>query len=95
MEQQKAYNNYLRRVHFSCSSSQIHLVPLALSGSPDWLLIEHILLAKIKCSKNRLYLVDLNIVQLVCLVAWHNEEPWLRHAHFEHLSFDVLGWMAR
>jgi hypothetical protein len=34
-------------------------------------------------------------VQLVCLVAWHNEEPWLRHAHFEHLSFDVLGWMAR
>jgi hypothetical protein len=56
---------------------------------------EHILLAKIKCSKNRLYLVDLNIVQLVCLVAWHNEEPWLRRAHFEHLSFDVLGWMAR
>lgn len=46
-----------------------------------------------------LYMVDLNIVQPlpVCLVAWqwHNEEPWLQHAHLEHLNLDVLARMAR
>jgi hypothetical protein len=31
----------------------------------------------------------------MCLATEVDEEPWLWHAHFEHLSFDVLGWMAK
>ncbi|XP_066323887.1 uncharacterized protein [Miscanthus floridulus] len=53
------------------------------------------LLAKVKRSRNRLYLLDLKVEQLVCLAAWHTEEPWLWHARFGHLSFDALGRLEK
>ena len=31
----------------------------------------------------------------MCLAAWHNEEPWLWHAWFGHLSFDALGKLEK
>ncbi|XP_066323525.1 uncharacterized protein [Miscanthus floridulus] len=49
---------------------------------------EQRLLAKVKRSQNRLYLLDLKVEQPVCLAARHTEEPWLWHARFGHLSFD-------
>ena len=48
-----------------------------------------------KRSRNRLYLLDLKVEQLVCLVAWHTEEPWLWHAQFGHLSFDALSRLEK
>jgi hypothetical protein len=51
-------------------------------------------LAKVKRSKNQLYMLDLKIVQPVCLTVRHKEEPWLA-CLFEHPSFDTLGKMAR
>jgi len=42
-----------------------------------------------------LYLPDFKVEQPVCLVAWHTEEPWLWHARFSHLSFDMLGWLGK
>ena len=56
---------------------------------------ERRLLAKVKHSCNRLYLLDLKVEQPVCLAARHTEEPWLWHARFGHLSFDALGWLAK
>jgi len=38
---------------------------------------EQRLLAKVKRSLNRLYLLDLKVEQPVCLAARHTEEPWL------------------
>ncbi|XP_066316046.1 uncharacterized protein [Miscanthus floridulus] len=35
------------------------------------------------------------VEQLVCLAAWHTEEPWLWHAWFGHLSFDALGRLEK
>ena len=31
----------------------------------------------------------------MCLAAGHTEEPWLWHARFGHLSFDVLGRLEK
>ena len=56
---------------------------------------EQRLLAKVKRSQNRLYLLDLKVEQPVCLVARHTEEPWLWHALFGHLSFDALGRLEK
>ncbi|XP_066351320.1 uncharacterized protein [Miscanthus floridulus] len=53
------------------------------------------LLAKVKRSRNRLYLLDLKVEQSVYLAARHTEEPWLWHARFGHLNFDALGWLEK
>ena len=50
---------------------------------------------KVKCSRNRLYLLDLKVEQPVCLAARHTEEPWLWHARFGHLSFDAFGRLEK
>ena len=42
-------------------------------------------------SQKWLYLLDLKMEQPIYLATWHMEEPWLWHARFGHLSFDVLG----
>ncbi|XP_072146644.1 uncharacterized protein [Setaria viridis] len=52
---------------------------------------DHHLLAKVKTSYNRLYTLDLKIGRPVCLAAHHDDEAWLWHARFEHLSFDALA----
>ena len=31
----------------------------------------------------------------MCLAARHTEEPWLWHARFRHLSFDMLGQLEK
>jgi hypothetical protein len=56
---------------------------------------ERRLLAKVRCTGNRLYLLDLKIKQPVCLAALRTEEPWLWHARFGHLGFDALGWLEK
>ena len=56
---------------------------------------EQRLLAKVKRSLNRLYLLDLKVEQPVCLAARHTEEPWLWHVRFKHLSFDALGRLEK
>ena len=56
---------------------------------------EQRLLAKVKGPQNRLYLLDLKVEQPVCLAARHTEEPWMWHAWFRHLSFDVLGRLEK
>jgi transposase InsO family protein len=39
--------------------------------------------------------VDLQVTQPVCLAAHGDDEAWLWHARFEHLSFDALKELAR
>ena len=56
---------------------------------------ERCLLVNVKRSCNRLYLLDLKVEQPVCLAARHTEEPWLWHARFGHLSFDVLDRLEK
>ena len=53
------------------------------------------LLAKVKRSRNRLYLLDLKVEQPMCLAAQHTEEPWLWHSWFGHLSFDMIGRLEK
>jgi hypothetical protein len=40
-------------------------------------------------------LLDLKVEQPVCLAARRTKEPWLWHARFGHLSFDVLEWLEK
>ena len=42
-----------------------------------------------------MYLLNLKVEQSVCLVARHFEEPWMWHARFRYLSFDVLGRLEK
>jgi hypothetical protein len=56
---------------------------------------EHRLLAKVRRTGNRLYLLDLKVEQPVCLAAQRTEEPWLWHARFGHLGFDALGRLRK
>jgi hypothetical protein len=53
------------------------------------------LLAKINCSTNCLYKIDLRITRPVCLATHGDDEAWLWHARFGHLSFDALRSLAR
>ena len=48
-----------------------------------------------KRSLNRLYLLDLKVEQPVCLAARHSEEPWMWHARFRYLAFDMLGQLEK
>ncbi|WVZ71925.1 hypothetical protein U9M48_020454 [Paspalum notatum var. saurae] len=53
------------------------------------------LLTKVKRSINRMYLLNLSIVRPVCLAAVKDDEAWLWHARFGHLSFGALARMSR
>ncbi|WVZ88500.1 hypothetical protein U9M48_035017 [Paspalum notatum var. saurae] len=53
------------------------------------------LLTKVKRSINRMYLLNLSIVQPVCLAVMKEDEAWLWHARFGHLSFEALARMSR
>ena len=55
---------------------------------------EQRLLAKVKRSWNRLYLLDLKVEKPICLAAERTEEPWLWHARYRgHLTFcHPYGW---
>jgi hypothetical protein len=56
---------------------------------------DHHLVTKINCSTNRLYKIDLRLTQPVCLAAHGDDEAWLWHALFKHLSFDALRNLER
>jgi hypothetical protein len=40
-------------------------------------------------------MLDLEVVQLVCLAVQHTEEPWPWHTRFAHQSFDTLGRLEK
>ena len=56
---------------------------------------ERRLLAKIHRNLGRLYVLDVNIAQPVCLAARGEEEAWVWHARFGHLHFAALCKMGR
>ena len=56
---------------------------------------EQQLLAKVKRSRNWLYLLVLKVEQPIYLVARHMEESWLWHVRYGHLSFDALDRLQR
>jgi hypothetical protein len=53
------------------------------------------LLAKIRRSASRLYVLDLDIVQPVCLASRTGEDAWRWHARFGHVNFAALRKMGR
>jgi hypothetical protein len=53
------------------------------------------LLAKIRHSAGRLYVLDLTIARLVCLVVCVGEDAWRWHARFGHINFEALRKMGR
>jgi hypothetical protein len=40
--------------------------------------------------KNRLYIMNVNLTALVCLMARMDEQVWLWHARYGHLNFRSL-----
>jgi hypothetical protein len=52
------------------------------------------LLARIQRGATRLYMLELQIAQPVCLATWVGEEAWQWHACFGHVSFSALKKMA-
>jgi hypothetical protein len=52
------------------------------------------LLARVKRSPTRLYLLDLNIGHPICLAARSEEAAWRWHGRFSHLSFKLLRQLA-
>jgi hypothetical protein len=53
------------------------------------------LLTKLKLSSNQLYILNIRLVQPMRLAMEVDEEPWLWHARFGHMSFNVLGRMVK
>jgi hypothetical protein len=56
---------------------------------------ERCLLAKIRRNAGRLYVLNINIAQPVCLAARGDEEAWVWHARFGHLNFRAFRKMGR
>ncbi|XP_071683640.1 uncharacterized protein [Lolium perenne] len=56
---------------------------------------DKVLVAKVPRTKNRLYIVHLQIVQPVCLAAHANDDAWRWHSRFAHQSFTNLEKMAK
>jgi hypothetical protein len=48
------------------------------------------LLAKVTRGTNRLYVLNVQVPQPLCLAARRDDEAWQWHEHFEHLHFEVL-----
>ena len=53
------------------------------------------LLAKIRRSAGRLYVLDIAIARPVCLAACAGEDAWRWHARFGHINFEALRKMGR
>jgi hypothetical protein len=52
------------------------------------------LLARVKRSSSRLYLLELKVDRPVCLSARSTETAWRWHARFSHISFQSLRRLA-
>jgi hypothetical protein len=50
----------------------------------------HYLLAKVTRGTNRLYVLNVQVAQLICLAARWNDEAWQWHERFRHLHFEAL-----
>jgi hypothetical protein len=50
----------------------------------------HCLLAKVTRGTNRLYVLNVQVAQLLCLAARWDDEAWQWHERFGHLHFDAL-----
>jgi hypothetical protein len=48
------------------------------------------LLTKVTRGTNRLYILNVQVVQPLCLVARRDDEAWQWHERFGHLHFDAL-----
>jgi hypothetical protein len=48
------------------------------------------LLTKVTRGTNRLYVLNVQVAQPLCLAAHQDDEAWQWHEHFEHLHFEVL-----
>jgi hypothetical protein len=53
------------------------------------------LLARVERTKNRLYLLIVNVAQPVCLAARGEESAWRWHARLSHINMPPLRRMAR
>jgi hypothetical protein len=53
------------------------------------------LLARVRRTRNRLYLIKITVARPMCLSARTQEAAWLWHARFGHLHFDALRRLAR
>lgn len=56
---------------------------------------QRMLLARVKRSRNRLYILNLDRADPVCLLAHMEEEAWTWHARFGHLNFQALRMLGR
>lgn len=56
---------------------------------------ERKLLANVKRTRNRLYILDLIMAKPVCLKASTGDEAWKWHARYGHLNFKALRELAR
>jgi hypothetical protein len=54
----------------------------------------HRLLAKVTRGTNRLYVLNVQIAQPLCLAARWDDEAWQWHERFGHLHFKALKWLS-
>jgi hypothetical protein len=52
------------------------------------------LMAKIRRSTGRLYVLDITIARLICLAVCVGEDAWRWHARFGHINFEALWKMG-
>jgi hypothetical protein len=51
-------------------------------------------LAKVTRDTNRLYVLNVQVAQPLCLVARRNDEAWQWHERFGHLHFEALKQLS-
>jgi transposase InsO family protein len=56
---------------------------------------ERQVLAKVRRSANRLYILNIEQSEPVCLLSKASELPWLWHARYGHISFHALRLLAK
>jgi hypothetical protein len=54
----------------------------------------HRLLAKVTRGTNRLYVLNVQVAQPLCLTAHWDDEAWQWHERFRHLHFEALKWLS-
>jgi hypothetical protein len=52
------------------------------------------LLAKVTIGTNRLYVLNVQLAQPLCLAARWDDEAWQWHERFGHLHFEALKWLS-
>ncbi|KAJ4740894.1 Transposon Ty1-H Gag-Pol polyprotein [Rhynchospora pubera] len=56
---------------------------------------EEQLLIRVKRARNRLYILNLDVTQPICLKTHLNNEDWLWHARYGHLNFQALRTLSQ